>query len=668
MKPILLLLKWKASMLRGAISSCLLMVCWLFCVATYASDSIIVSPYDQLSAKTTKLRKNLQTLRTDLSLRLVNRGVAQKHKTGLEEWLLIDAVAKGDPQLLLHDLLALGLKGPSVFGRNISGQLPLNALEKLDALPTLNEVRRSQMIYSQGTVVSQGDRAQQSDSARQNYAVTGKGITVAVLSDSFDCLGGMQQDQEMGELPQQLLIVEEILNCEGATDEGRALAQIVHDIAPDAQLIFQSSANGLARTANAILDLAFQHNANVILDDMKSLAANFYQEDAISQAIQRVTQAGVVYVTAAGNSGRNAYQSSYNEHINTAFNINAHDFDPHPAKIDIYQRLKVPEGEGFRLLLQWETPAYSISGGSGARTDLDIFIFDQSRTNVLAASAFGNVGRDPVEAIFFNNPENSGQTEFDLMITKAYGDAPRSFKYIILNSFDGIIQEYHSHSGGLFGHANTEAAISVGASNYFETPAFGITPPLLQSYSSAGGQPIVFDIVGDEISPPKVPQKPDIVAPDNVNNSFFGATDEENDGLPNIAGSSAATPHAGGVAALLLEANSDLQPADVKAIFQKTALDILQRNDAGQTIIGQGVDPDSGYGLLNADAAVALAKTYGVSQVSSTHNEETIIVNDFSQVGGGGAMSYYQLLLVLCFLILHKSGLPSQRPLAPPHY
>lgn len=144
----------------------------------------------------------------------------------------------------------------------------------------------------------------------------------------------------------------------------------------------------------------------------------------------------------------------------------------------------MPEGAGFRLVLQWDSPAYSISGGKGAQTDLDIFIFNEDHSKVLASSSFGNIGRDPVEILYFDNPKDSGQSKFDLMITKASGELPQAFKYIILNSFDGIIQEYQTNSGGLFGHANTEAAITVGASNYQETPAFGVTPPLLQYYSS----------------------------------------------------------------------------------------------------------------------------------------------------------------------------------------
>jgi subtilisin family serine protease len=629
-----------------------LLICYVFLFPFVNAEILTHSPYAQVEKNTGKLQANLHINQQDFKRQVDVLNTSSPDRQPNNQWIIIDAIAKDDPLVLLQDLKQLGLKSSSVFGRIVSGQLPKNAINKLQAINSLHEIKRSDMLYSQGIAMTQGDKALRSDMARENFSVTGKGVTVAVLSDSFNCLGGTDKDKQTGDLPQNLLLLEEALDCTGTTDEGRALMQIVHDISPKAKLIFQSSSNGLAKTANAILDLAFKYKANVIIDDMKSLSANFYQEDAISQAINKVTKSGVVYVTAAGNSGRNAYQSTYNEYINTTFDINAHDFDS-SSKVDIYQRLHVPEGAGFRLVLQWDSPAYSISGGTGAQTDLDIFIFNQHHNKVLSASTFGNIGKDPVEVMEFFNPKGSGQSKFDLMITKAKGKAPQSFKYIILNSFDGIIQEYQTNSGGLFGHANTESAITVGASNYQETPVFGVTPPLLQYYSSAGGQAIKLDINGDAISPPIIPKKPDVIASDNVNTTFFGAIDSDNDGKPNISGSSAAAPHVAGVIALLLEINPKLQPIDIKTILQKTSTDIIQRNNKDKTITGEGFDLDSGFGLINAEAAVDLAENYPASEPEKLIDKNEIIVNKTDQIGGGGFSFRFLIFLLLLNIFLY---------------
>lgn len=473
---------------------------------------------------------------------------------------------------------------------------------------------------------------------------------VSADKEKSGTFGGMIKDEQSEDLPKNVFILEESTDCTDANDEGRALAQIIHDVAPDAQIFFQSGSNGLAKTANAILDLAFKKHVNIIVDDAQFLIANFYQPDAISQAIQRVTDAGITYITAAGNNGRNAYESTYNEYSNEGFKLNAHNFES-KEKVSLYQKLEVPEGVAFTLTLQWEEPAYSISGGQGTQSDLDIFLFDKQHSQILAASTFNNIGRDPVENLDFFNPRGSGETHFDLMITKSAGASPKSFKYIIVNSIPDIIKTYQTNSGGLFGHANTEAALTIGASNYKETPAYGFAPPLVQYFSSAGGQSIHFDYQGKRIAP-ITPRKPDVVAPDNVNTTFFGKNDTDNDGFPNIEGTSAAAPHAAGVVALLLEANPKLQPKDIKNILQRTAIDIEQSNNKNKSFVGNGYDLDSGYGLIQAEAALTLAKNYDLSNDNKVIDDTPIKVNEISQ-GGTGSIDIFQLI----FLIFTVLGL-----------
>jgi subtilisin family serine protease len=608
--------------------------------------------------KTTKLHpaliKKLRQFETQSTsqIHLDSKSIKNKSK----QLILIDAIAKGYPEILLNDLLALGLQSAAISGRIISGQLPLGAFDKLDSLQSLNEIKPNHIIASQGSVTTQGDQSQKSDLARQNFSVDGSGITVGVISDSYNCLGGASADKQSKDLPENTLSVKDALNCTGKTDEGRALMQIIHDIAPGAHLVFHSGANGFADTANAITKLAFELKVDIIVDDIKFISANFFQEDPISQAVNRVVQTGVVYVTAAGNSGRNSYQSTYNEYINTAFQLNAHDFDPSNG-VDIYQRIHVPEGLGFNLLLQWDSPAYSISGEPGSQTDLDIFIFNESHTKILTSSTFGNIGRDPVEFIQFFNPKNSGQNKFDLMITKPYGASPRLLKYIILNSFDGIIQEFKTDSSGLFGHANSKFAITIGAANYLDTPAFGTPIPLLEYFSSAGGTPLRLDSAGNVIGNPSIPEKPDVVAPDDVNTTFFGGIDTDNDGKPNISGTSAAAPHAAGVVALLLESNRELQPTDIKKILHDTAIDILQRNNDVKTDTGSGFDFDSGHGLINSEAAVNLSTNFlATTPEPYIENTDKIIVNNLDQSGGGGIFDSFSMSMILIVILLsHRS-------------
>jgi hypothetical protein len=157
------------------------------------------------------------------------------------------------------------------------------------------------------------------------------------------------------------------------------------------------------------------------------------------------------------------------------------------------------------------------------------------------------------------------------------------------------INDFPTNSATVIGHANAAGAEAVGASFYLDTPAFGTAPPVLESFSSAGGITTLFDSNGDPLAVPEVRLKPEIVAVDGVNTTFFFNDSHGNDGVPDFFGTSAAAPHAAAVAALLLQFDPSLAPDDVYSALEATALDMGS----------PGVDFDSGYGLIQADAAQA---------------------------------------------------------------
>src|SRR4030095_922516 len=178
------------------------------------------------------------------------------------------------------------------------------------------------------------------------------------------------------------------------------------------------------------------------------------------------------------------------------------------------------------------------------------------------------------------------------MIVKHSGADPGLIKYVYFGS--AVINEFDTQSSTIFGHANAVGAEAVGAARYSNTPAFSVFPPILESFSSSGATPILFDRLGNRLSTPDPrSQKPEIVAPDGVDTTFFGS-DTDGTGFPNFFGTSAAAPHAAGVAALLLQAEPSLTPLQLYQRLENTAIDIG----------APGFDNDSGFGLIQTDAAL----------------------------------------------------------------
>ena len=100
------------------------------------------------------------------------------------------------------------------------------------------------------------------------------------------------------------------------SDEGRAMLQIVHDVAPGAGLAFYTADNSEADFANGIGKLAASvasggAGAKVIADDVGYFDEPFFQDGIVAQAIDAVEAQGVAYFSAAGNDGTLAYDNRH---------------------------------------------------------------------------------------------------------------------------------------------------------------------------------------------------------------------------------------------------------------------------------------------------------------------------------------------------------------------
>ncbi len=530
--------------------------------------------------------------------------------------VVIDAIAAVDAEALLLELEALGLENGSAFGHVVSGMLPVSALADAAALDSLQFARPGAAMAQVGSVTSQGDRSMKADEARSEEEVRGRRVTVGVMSDSYDCLGGAAADIASRDLPRANRIT---ILAEGgcpASDEGRGMMQLVRDVAPGARQAFHTAFGGQADFANGILELANEAGADIIVDDVIYFAEPMFQDGIIAQAADTVKAQGVAYFSSAGNGGRNSWESGDQGFVSSGVVGSRglrHDFDPGPG-VDDLQGILIATGVTL-FSFQWDEPAASVSGAPGSASDLDIILYIPGFGDIGIRGDNPNIGNDPIEVFGVNN--SGPPVILEIGIELRGGPAPNFMKYVVFDPSGPEITDpatsfpvdFPTDSGTNYGHSNAEGAAGVAAAFWRNTPEFGVSPPEPEVFTSAGGTPIFFDTDGNR-NATVVRDQPRFTGPDGGVTTFFGNRDSfgtRTTGGNHFFGTSASAPHVAAVAALMLEANRSLTPNAIYEILEDTAIDM---DDPLTPDFDNGFDFLTGHGYVDAAQAVEEAEDY----------------------------------------------------------
>ncbi len=172
-----------------------------------------------------KLGGELPRLQSDFLAHLAKQGVAAgktfRPATEMlrvsDGFVLVDLVATEGATSLRTDLIALGATDVFVHKSIVSARLPISALKKVGDLSSLKFARPSLFTTWAGSTTSQGDAAQRSNAARISFGVDGTGVTVGVLSNSYDCAAAAAGDVSSGDLPTGITV---LLDRCPDTDEG----------------------------------------------------------------------------------------------------------------------------------------------------------------------------------------------------------------------------------------------------------------------------------------------------------------------------------------------------------------------------------------------------------------------------------------------------------------
>jgi len=438
--------------------------------------------------------------------------------------------------------------------------------------------------------------------------ITGSGVKVGIISDSFDSHSPGPDPANAaaaaGYIPANPdgTSAVTVLSDQDNTNEGLAMAELIHQVAPGATLDFAtdgvdnpaSMTNSEDTFATAIQSLQ-QAGCNIIVDDIGQGHIPLFQvTGTVDAAVTAAIASGVDYFTSSGNDGNDFLASSFNAATTTLDDgsvVSANIFDNGTAYEPVISSTTVDQ----YIDLQWDAPFFGPGDTAAPAPALAMKLFSASG-QLLSTSTQADDNIDangttttPVSMSVIDIPAAS-QTDY-LAIYQTGSTAVSRFEFTF-ESDDGLVVEDNAvGSGGseLAEQEEVPGVNAVGAVNFASTPAFGQPADYLEDYSDGGTGTLLLDSSGNPLTPPQPAGGVDFVAPDG--------TAVPVSGFAPFTGTSAAVATAAGVAALMLQANPKLTTTEVTKLLQQSAIPLTDTSAAEQ-----------GAGLIQAPAAVTLAE------------------------------------------------------------
>lgn len=520
-----------------------------------------------------------------------------------------------------------GVQPPAGLGV-ISARVPFSQAALAAALPWVVAVTPVEVNPPDvGTFLSEGVPLHGADVA-QVAGVTGAGVTVGVISDGVSNLAA---SQALGELPATVTIPG---GCgAGSGDEGTAMLEIVHDMAPGAALRFCATGGGVAAHVAALTNLAAA-GVHVIAEDIAFDNEPAFQKGIAATTADTLSVSGISVHSSAGNLGNK--HAARVQAVGTgtrpdgrAVALPAGCGDPQnvvaiaPGGDTTFDVVVSPGAAGTTLnvTLQWSEPrAIFPTAGAGGFTNLDLYVVDQGYTTCLGSST-GVQG-----------PNGSGDTIEQVSVPFAAGAANQTVKIIVnVASTGGAVApptldlrwrgstaggDATTRAGSLNPDSNyTDGATSAAAAQATSSdptavpiegfsaggPVQLITTTECQNhtYPCPGPAPAPIPVAGGAGRTVGAPTwtTADGVSVSGVGNFGAGSCPGVTQGDCRFFGTSAAAPHAAAIAALVREAMGSPTPLQLNARLGANATD---RTDSGGA---PGFDNVWGFGVLNAALA-----------------------------------------------------------------
>lgn len=488
-----------------------------------------------------------------------------KNSNSVQVYLVFKEFDEQTPDALNRYDIEIEVVNPKL--KTIQAWLNVGQIEEIATNDNIVSIRKPSYANARsGQFNTEGDAILRSDQLR-SLGFNGSGVKVGVISD-----GAINASQAMssGDLPSNLTTFgsctprsRDISMClsRRTCNEGTAMAEIIHDIAPQAELAVAAVGTSL-EFIQRLNDLAQNFKADIIVDDLGFFGEPFFADGDLAEAVSALPE-NILYVSSAGNSANSHYESDFK--LSTEIGIDAHDF----ASGDEFMGFIIPSSGYTVPILQWNDPFDS------APNDYDLIIVNQTDVVGRSEEDQSAAGVPPIEALCLPNVSASDVVNFAI-IEKFAGNAKRLEIFFLASS----AIEFPQARGSIFGHPATPRALAVGTIQAIEPGNDSIA-----FYSSQGPSRIDFPSL---VSRPK----PDLIGIDGVMVSGAGGFTSP------FFGTSAAAPHVAGVAALLMSSQRRINAENVRQALTQGAVDLGS----------PGFDPVYGFGRVDAILAKSLLK------------------------------------------------------------
>jgi pSer/pThr/pTyr-binding forkhead associated (FHA) protein/subtilisin family serine protease len=400
--------------------------------------------------------------------------------------------------------------------------------------PRRSDAMQAGGIQSEGVSVTGAD-------TWHTAGFTGKSIRIGVLDLGFDGYRGLLGT----ELPETVASASFLFGKgidETGEVHGAACAEIVHDMAPDAELYLAAYDTSLVSMGQAVEWLLSQ-GVHIISNSTSSVVGPMDGSDQAASLVDDAARRGVLWVNSSGNAAEEHYRGLFTD----ADGDGVHEFPDGTEAMMIY--VYAPD---VTIALNWDD-------WQRVTEDYDLFLYDEEGDLVGSSKdmQMGLPGQGAAEVI---SGKDVREGIYYVALKGHLTTRPGTLDLYTL----GAAPEFPVAEHSLGSPADARGALAIGATEYRD--------PTLASYSSQGPS-----------NDGRL--KPELSAPAGVSGATYAPDD--------FTGTSASTPHVAGAAALVWSAFPDYSAGQVRDFLQTNALDLGP----------PGPDSGFGYGRLRLPAS-----------------------------------------------------------------